>query len=111
MADINVTVGGRAYAMSCRDGEEAHLLRLAAMVEEKAALARQSAPGLTESRQLLFAAIFLADALVEKSMEPAPVASPVVDESATQAMEALADRIDALAQRLAARLAAETPSA
>ena len=36
------------------------LSRLAAMVDEKTGVARQASPGLTEVRQLLFAAILLA---------------------------------------------------
>ncbi len=108
MADVEIGVGGRRYAMYCRDGEEAHLERLAALVDVKIAQATKSAPGLTEVRQLLFAAIFLADELEEvrrsASGKPAPAANN--DEPTAKAIESLAQRLDSLAQRLVPEAAA-----
>ncbi|WP_070153556.1 cell division protein ZapA [Sphingobium phenoxybenzoativorans] len=112
MADVEIGVGGRRYAMYCRDGDEAHLERLAALVDVKVAQAAKAAPGLTEVRQLLFAAIFLADELEELrrggSAAPAPTPSPAPsnDEPAARAMESLAERLEALAQRLVPEAAA-----
>ncbi len=101
-------VAGRVYALSCRDGEEEHLRGLARIVSAKAESARSVAPGLTEVRQLLFAALFLADELNETAKAPsAPVAVPLPapmvleDEATVRAVEALASRIEALAERLA----------
>lgn len=108
MAETSITIGSRSYAMHCRDGEEQHLARLAAMVDEKASAARSASPGLTEVRQLLFAAILLADELHDERSKPAGAApanpAPVRDPAAEDALSA---RIGALAQRLeqlAARL-------
>ncbi|KTE17588.1 cell division protein ZapA [Sphingopyxis sp. H115] len=57
MADVKLTIAGRPYDVHCADGEEAQLIRLAAVVDEKA----RTMPGVTEVRQLLFAALMLAD--------------------------------------------------
>ncbi|MBB6424597.1 cell division protein ZapA [Sphingopyxis sp. JAI128] len=57
MADVKLTIAGRPYDVHCADGEEAQLIRLAAVVDEKA----RAMPGVTEVRQLLFAALMLAD--------------------------------------------------
>ncbi|MDO9370594.1 MAG: cell division protein ZapA [Sphingopyxis sp.] len=57
MADVKLTVAGRPYDLHCADGQEEQLLRLAAVVDEKA----RDMPGGTEVRQLLFAALMLAD--------------------------------------------------
>lgn len=57
MADVKLTVAGRPYDLHCADGQEAQLLQLAAAVDEKA----REMPGGTEVRQLLFAALMLAD--------------------------------------------------
>ena len=57
MADVRLTIAGRPYDVHCADGEEAQLLQLAAVVDEKA----RGIQGGTEVRQLLFAALMLAD--------------------------------------------------
>ncbi|MDR6835169.1 MULTISPECIES: cell division protein ZapA [unclassified Sphingopyxis] len=57
MADVRLTIAGRPYDVHCADGEEAQLLQLAAVVDEKA----RGINGGTEVRQLLFAALMLAD--------------------------------------------------
>lgn len=100
MADITITVGGRDYPMSCRDGEEPYLERLAGIVDDKISNARKLMPGLTaETRMLLFAALFLADEVEEArrtKTEPKQDDGMVAD-----ALESLADRLESLAQRLA----------
>lgn len=57
MADVRLTIAGRPYDVHCADGEEAQLLQLATLVDEKA----RAIAGGTEVRQLLFAALILAD--------------------------------------------------
>ena len=94
MAEVTLTIGGHHYALTCADGEESELLRLGGLVEEQVAAARSAVGGLTETRQLLFAALFLADKLPTD-------AAPSTDEPL------LAARIDAMAEhiaRLATRL-------
>jgi cell division protein ZapA len=57
VADVKLTIAGRPYDLHCADGQETQLLQLAAVVDEKA----REMPGGTEVRQLLFAALMLAD--------------------------------------------------
>jgi cell division protein ZapA len=57
VADVKLTIAGRPYDVHCADGEETQLLQLAAAVDEKA----RGVQGGTEVRQLLFAALMLAD--------------------------------------------------
>lgn len=99
MAELSIGIGGRDYIVACRDGEEAHLRQLAAMVDDMAKQAQQSMGMLSEVRMLLFAALLLADALndARQGKQPAPV--PTSD---PQEREALADLVDALARRLEA---------
>ena len=66
MASIEVEVAGRRYDVACRDGEEEHLRSLAAVVDRRAHDAASALGGLTETRQLLFAALLLADDLKER---------------------------------------------
>lgn len=57
MADVKLTIAGRPYDVHCADGQEAQLIQLASVVDEKV----RTMPGGTEVRQLLFAALMLAD--------------------------------------------------
>lgn len=57
MADVKLTIAGRPYDVHCADGQETQLIQLASVVDEKV----RSMPGGTEIRQLLFAALMLAD--------------------------------------------------
>ena len=61
MADVKLTIAGRPYDVHCADGQEAQLAQLASVVDEKV----RTMPGGTETRQLLFAALMLADEMQE----------------------------------------------
>ena len=102
MANIGVEVAGRRYDVACRDGEEAHLRSLAAMVDKRAGDAAEALGNLTETRQLLFAALLIADDLKEACAgaglpDPTP---PPPDPAVAEALERLAERIENLADRL-----------
>ncbi|MFS0736430.1 cell division protein ZapA [Sphingomonas sp. 1P06PA] len=105
MAAVELKIGGRSYEIACRDGEEDHFRRIAAMVDARAADATRAVGGLTETRTLLFASLLLADELASAPTQPAaappaPAPSPADDDQAAQAIERLASRIEALAERL-----------
>lgn len=107
MADLTLSIAGRLYDITCRDGDEPRLEMLAAMIDAKTQDARRTMPGINEVRQLLFAALFLADELndVKAGGGAAAQAPYVQDDDAprmTDALEALADRMESLAARLAA---------
>ena len=109
MAEVTLDIAGRHYDVHCRDGEEAQLRRLAAIIDEKTSIARRASPGLTEVRQLLFTAILLADELNDLRAQgkaqgalDLPLASALPDEQATAAkLDAISARIETLAQKLA----------
>ena len=110
MAEVRIMVGGRQYAVHCRDGEEARLHQLADMISDRVHQVSKGSTGLTEVRQLLFAGLLLADSLSEKSAEPvpppppAPAAEPEDDPAVLSALTELAERIEALGDGLAAQL-------
>src|SRR5262245_28968128 len=102
MAIIDVDVAGRRYDVACKDGEEEHLRSLAALVDRRAHDASDALGGLTETRQLLFAALLIADDLKETRAgmglpDPTP---PPPDPSVAEALERLAQRLENLADRL-----------
>jgi cell division protein ZapA len=103
MANLDLEIGGRRYSVACRDGEEAHLRSVAALVDRRARDAAAALGTLGESRHLLFTALMLADDIKEAQQGNAPPAPPP-DDGVAEALEALAGRIEALASRAEARL-------
>lgn len=107
MAEIDLEIGGRRYAMACRDGDEARFQRLATIIDAKMEQAAGAMGGLNEVRQFLFASLLLADELEEArknrpaaaaadTPSPAPAA---IDPAVVDAIERLAGRLEALADR------------
>lgn len=96
MAEVRIDIVGRSYTLACRDGEEAHLLKLGQIVDAKARDAARAMGSLTENRQLLMAALLLADMLGEQKQ-----ASGGADtDAAADAIERLSARIEKLASAL-----------
>ena len=64
MSEVVLTVGGRKYTLRCEDGQEDHIRHLAAVVDAKLGDGVSQLPAM-EAKNLLFAALFLADELEE----------------------------------------------
>ena len=109
MAQVELKIGGNAYTVACRDGEEGHLTSIASLVDSKATQARQSVGGVSEVRQLLFASLLLADELEEaRGKGSTPAAAASIDTTAEDArnaelLEDIAVRLESLAARLEQR--------
>lgn len=73
MSNVALLVGGRSYTVNCAPGEEDHIAELGAMIDAK--LASMGATGQNETRNLLFAALLLADEVYELKAGGAPAAS------------------------------------
>jgi cell division protein ZapA len=118
MAQVSVTVNGRKYEISCDDGQETHLFRLAEEVDRRIASLVASVGQVGEARLLVLLSLLLTDELEEhkKELEATRAgASPdshmtAVDGSVGEELRGLAERIEAMAERLASeRMIAETP--
>ncbi|MEE8609432.1 MAG: cell division protein ZapA [Sphingomonas aquatilis] len=95
MANVSLPIGGRPYTVACRDGEEAHLVELGKMLDERWPAALRAAGGVPGERAMLFVALMLADALEDVRQRPpegAAVSEP--------ALQRIADRLEALADAL-----------
>lgn len=96
MAEVTLAIGGREYSIACRDGGEEHLRNLAKRVDAKVDEARGAVGTASEVRQLLFAALLLADDLAESA-----TAVPTSHDPATlQSLMALATRVESMADAL-----------
>ncbi|MFM5952793.1 MAG: cell division protein ZapA [Novosphingobium sp.] len=99
MSNVTLQIGGRAYTVACAEGEEDHVTELGRLIDEKM---QTIGTGHNEVRQLLFAALILADELHEARGRPggaaASPAAALPDHSA--ALDAIADRLEKCAAAL-----------
>jgi cell division protein ZapA len=101
MSNVSLEIAGRKFTVACAPGEEAHIEKLGRMIDEKVA----DMPGLAsqgEARCLLYAALLLADELHEaRSGGGARTTEPSLE--VAQGLEAMASRLEDLAQSLEAK--------
>ncbi|WP_343562231.1 cell division protein ZapA [Kiloniella sp. b19] len=69
MAQVTVTVHGRRYAIGCQDGQEEHLQKLAAYIDQRAAQLGDVAKSLSEPQLLLMSSLMIADELHESLLK------------------------------------------
>lgn len=101
MNNVSLTIGGRSYAVACAAGEEEHVHALGRMIADKV---EQMGGTHNEPRQLLFAALLLADELHEARVRtpaspPAPPPASNPDQYA-DALEEIAARLENCASAL-----------
>ncbi|MFN5084433.1 MAG: cell division protein ZapA [Novosphingobium sp.] len=99
MSNVTLTIGGRNYTVACAAGEEDHVTGLGQAIDAK--IQSMGAAGTNEIRQLLFAALLLADEVHEaKSVSRAPTPAPAFDDSQADRLEAIAAKLEACALAL-----------
>jgi cell division protein ZapA len=97
MAQIDLFIAGRTYQIACRDGEEENLQAAARLVDAKSREALSGLGTLSETRQLLFASLLLADQIIDGG---GIAASPPPDPIFAERVAALAERLELLASAL-----------
>ena len=99
---IDLNIAGRTYQVACRQGEEENLRAAARLVDGKSREALAGLGTLSEARQFLFASLLLADQLIDKNPEAAAAVAPAAapDPALVERAEALANRLEMLAQQL-----------
>ncbi|TPG21618.1 cell division protein ZapA [Sphingomonas koreensis] len=93
MAEVTLIIGGRHHQVACRDGEEAQLQRLGALLQDRWPDAERAAGGVNTERAMLFVALMLADDLDEALRKPAADGGPALPPG-------LADRLERIAAAL-----------
>lgn len=88
MAQVTITINSREYAIACENGQEARIMQLAAMLEEKAQMLRHISGQINENMLLAMIGILLADDLAEARKASADAAPIAVDNSAEVLREA-----------------------
>ncbi|MDB5560405.1 MAG: cell division protein ZapA [Enterovirga sp.] len=102
MAHVQVTIAGRSYRMACGDGEEGHLLELAAAFDGKIQELRGSFGEIGDMRLHVMAALTMADDLIETKKRVTALESEVT--ALRSMVSAQAGRSEAAERQLAEAL-------
>lgn len=65
MAEVTIIINSREYAVACDDGEEAHILKLARILDEKAKMLTSNGAQINENMLLAMVGLLVADELVD----------------------------------------------
>lgn len=109
MAQVSVTINGRAYQIACDDGQEEHLRQLAGYIDRRVAELVAAMGQIGDMRLLVMVSLLIADELSEvtrqldatrKTSEDARSTASKADAQAASALENIAARIENIAARL-----------
>jgi len=103
---VNVMVNNRAYTVACDEGEENHLREMAAHVDRRVRELLESVGQVGDARLLLMASILITDdyfaAMDKLRSQEAELASATTAETvASEALEAVARRVEDITANLA----------
>ena len=104
MATVTVEINGRPYAVGCADGQEERVRILAKQFDVHVRQVAGDVGHVGDIRLFLMAALVLADELHEVRMgagaAPAAISTPPSDTGVAEALNAVAARIEKIAQSL-----------
>jgi len=119
MAQVTITINHREYAISCEDGEEAHILKLSRLLDDRANSLTKALGPVNENLLLAMVGLLVADELNEARQasssntapaEPAPTLVvntgvskedlQILDTELAQNLNSLTDLIKSVALKL-----------
>lgn len=109
MGQVTITIDKREYAIKCGDGEEAHIIKLSRILDEKAKLLNQSVGLINENMMLAMVGLLLADELEDlkagkggANVAPAPVVADTgyVDAAISEDINSQIARISSLIKEI-----------
>lgn len=99
MAEVEITINGRAYRLGCDDGQEEHLQALAGYVGQHVEELADTVGQIGDARLLLMASLLIADELHDLQQEMDALRDDA-ERHLAEAEAGLAERLDRLAARL-----------
>ena len=99
MGQVTVPVNGRSFAITCDDGQEPRIRRLAQYVDAKVAGFVSSVGQVGEARLLLLAALVIADELSD-ARDELQHQSNRADDATANGIQGMTKRVEAIAERL-----------
>jgi cell division protein ZapA len=99
MSQVNLTINGRSYSVSCGDGEEAYIQSLAADIDQRVQTLVEQLGAVGEARLLVMTALLVADELAEARGEKGGGA-PSLDGEVSKDLKKKAAELEAEEKRL-----------
>ena len=108
MAQLTLEINGKPYTVGCEDGQEAHVRSLAEIIDARVREIAPDAGAMGETRLILLGALMLADEVsslkgrLAGALSRAELAERTLeqsDEKAVAALDAAAQKIEAMASR------------
>ncbi|HYP63999.1 MAG TPA: cell division protein ZapA [Acidocella sp.] len=104
MAHVTIRINGYAYTVGCEDGQEEHLTRMAAEIEQRISSIKAIGGQSGEARLLMLAALLLADEVHDLRTNSAAKAAPAEEKPESGERRARLRRVAARAEEIAADL-------
>lgn len=110
MGEVNITISGRNYGISCQDGQEERVHELGQYVDQRLKSIAQAGAATNESHLLVLTALMLSDEVFDLKAHAGEASQQLQSAQANQnneeevagAINQLADRIDQIAKRIQA---------
>jgi cell division protein ZapA len=102
MAQVTIRINGYAYTVGCEDGQEPHLTRMAAEIEQRITSIKAIGGQSGEARLLMLASLLLADELHDMRHTAAAQAEAPVPAIPDDERRARLRRVAARAEEIAA---------
>ncbi len=99
MAQVTVKINGYSYTVGCEDGQEGHLLSMAAQVEQRIDSIKALGSSSGEQRLLVLAALLMADELHDTRTEADSLRSMLAKAGRSKAEGETTRKISKLAAR------------
>lgn len=111
MGQIAISINGRPYTIACDDGQEEHLTRLSTYLNERVEELAGSLGQIGDARLLVMAGLLVSDELAEAYADLARLREerdalarrappPGADDAEAKALDDLAERLEAIADKL-----------
>lgn len=101
MAQVIITINDREYPIACENGQEARIMQLAQILDQKAQMLKSFSGKISENMLLAMIGILVADDLFEarkSAAASAPIPVQNNDGETTAKIQALNERIKAVAK-------------
>ena len=103
MAHVVITINNREYPIACENGQEARIIQLSQILEQKAQMLKDFSGRISESMFLAMIGILVADDLFESrklaAQAPAP-SSPAADKETLDKLSSILQKIRQLSSKI-----------
>jgi cell division protein ZapA len=110
MAEVSISINGRAYDIECDEGQQGRIVTLASYIDQRVQQIARAGGAYNDAHILVLASLLLADELFEEregavvrpASAPRQTAAPADEQVLVRALDQLAKRIDGIVTKVQA---------